>query len=44
VSDETFAFFERMFLYDREPLNAVIEADAEDRRTPLSSCPPAPAR
>ncbi len=30
VNDQTFAFFERMFLYDREPLNAVIEADAED--------------
>ncbi len=30
VNDETFAFFERMFLYDREPLNAVIEADRED--------------
>lgn len=29
VGDETFAFFRRLFLYDRTPLNAVIESDAQ---------------
>lgn len=29
VNDETFAFFERLFLYDRDPLNATVTAEVE---------------